>query len=85
MNCRCLLKSTADAGDLRSKGLKRRVQLCSALANHASCHCTIYEARLLDFMSTEKLQLKKAWPVIYANTERGKTLAAAYLTPLLQV
>lgn len=42
MNCRCLLKSTADADDLRSKGLKRRVHLCLALANHASCHCMIY-------------------------------------------
>lgn len=72
MNCRCLLKSTADAGDLRSKGLKRRVQLCLALANHSSCQCMIYEACLLDFTSTEKLRLKKARAVICANRERGK-------------
>lgn len=56
MKCRCLVKSAADAGDLRSKGLKRRVQLCLALANHTSCHGVIYEGCLLDFMSTEKLR-----------------------------
>lgn len=85
MNCRCLLKSTADAGDLKSKGLKRRVQLCLALANHTSCHCMIYEGCLLDFMSTEKLLLKKVRPVTYVNREHGKIIAAAYLAPHLPV
>lgn len=42
MNCRCLLRSSADADDLSSRGLKRRVHLRSALANHISCHRVIY-------------------------------------------